>query len=466
MESCVRPLVPGPGRRVAAILVLLAAFAGLAGPRAQASPPPPRDRPNIILIVLDTVRADALGRRAGARASNTPFLDAWSKHGLAFTGALSPADSTPGSHFSMLTGYPAGVYTSEADRATASVVHQLNVAGYDTLGISANGSVDPALMHSIEPFQSFVTSPAFRPTALSAEGWDTLQRNDAVPQPVPHGIEPNLAKELASAETINERLTELLSVCRPPNGFRRPVFLFLNFVDAHDPYFPPRSAGPPDSDLASRWPLTGDLRRGRPEVRPQPAESGEVPSRENVPRWRRATDLAPRDLEFLRSLYDGEVRSLDTRLAATMKILAAAGLLERAIVVVTSDHGEAFGEQGYLAHALEQHGIHVPELYQVPLLLRGYGVTLAPTKGLRERFSTASLADSFRSWAGLTRGVGPELDPIAVLSSARRKRLDAPKAVVAAPESTAAKPRAPETAEERARDEELARRLRSLGYLK
>ncbi|HEX5855804.1 MAG TPA: sulfatase-like hydrolase/transferase, partial [Thermoanaerobaculia bacterium] len=249
---------------------------------------------------------------------------------------------------------------------------------------------------------------------------------------------------------------------RPPDGFRRPVFLFLNFIDAHDPYLPPRSAGSPDSELAAHWPLTGDLRQGRPEVRPQPAESGEIPTRDNVPRWRRAADLGPRDLAFLRSLYDGEVRSIDARLSDTMKILAANGLLERAVVVVTSDHGEAFGEQGYLAHALEQHGIHVPELYRVPLILRGYGIALTPAKRRTERFSTAALADSFRSWAGLTRGVGPELEPVAIAATSDRHRTAAaPPRADAAPPVPAAK-----NADEKARDEELARRLRSLGYLK
>jgi arylsulfatase A-like enzyme len=195
------------------------------------------------------------------------------------------------------------------------------------------------------------------------------------------------------------------------------------------------------------------------------AASGGIPTPENVPRWRRAGDLSTSDVAFLRSLYDAEVRSLDARLSDTMKILAANGLLDRAVVVVTSDHGEAFGEQGYLCHALEQHGIHIPELYRVPLLVRGYGVSLTPAKRRAERFSTVALADSFRSWAGLTRGVGPELDPIAVLASPAAKEHKAPKFQAPAPPPLVERP-LPKSADEKARDEELARRLRSLGYLK
>ncbi|MEO8056581.1 MAG: sulfatase-like hydrolase/transferase, partial [Acidobacteriota bacterium] len=399
----------------------------------------------------DTVRADALGRRPGARSSNTPFLDAWSERGLVFTGALSPADNTPQSHFSMLTGFPAGAYTSEADRTTASVVHELNVAGYDTLGLSANGSVDPALMRSIAPFQSFVPSPAYRPTALSARLWDTLTRHDAEPHLQGGGFDSNLAKTLASAETINARLEELVSGCRPPGGFRRPVFLFLNFIDAHDPYFPPRSAGPDDSVLAAHWPLSGDLKRGRPESRVEPAATGEVPTPENVPRWRRSSDLTARDLAFLRSLYDAEIRYLDTQLSETMRILSKAGL---AVIERLS------------LDALEQHGIHIPALYSVPLLIRGFGVSVTPVRRVSERFSTVGLADSFRSWAGLTRGVGPELDPIAVLRPSAAKRRAAPLPQAPATAAPPAASREPKSAEQKARDEELARRLRSLGYLK
>jgi hypothetical protein len=422
-------------------------------------------RPNIILIVLDTVRADAVGRAPGSPRTNTPFLDRWSRHGLVFTRALSPADNTPRSHFSILTGYPAGAWRSNIDVPQASVVAQLNAAGYDTLGLSANAVVDPALMRSIEPFQTFVTSPYVTATALTREGWDTIQRHDVQPAEAIYGVESNLAKILASARTVNERLAELLSVCRPSGGFRRPVFLFLNFFDAHDPYFPPRSAGPPDSTLAAHLPRTGDLRRGRRKNRVGLAASGEIPSPE-IPRWRWADDLSARDLAYLRSLYDAEVSGLDARLDETMSIIGRAGLLRRAIVVVTSDHGEAFGEQGFLAHALEQHGYHVPELYRVPLLVRGYGVVLQSARPLAGAFSTVALADSFRAWAGLTRGVGPELEPIAVVEpSNRRRTAPAPPRAGAAVGAAAPIPAA-KNADEKARDEELARRLRSLGYLK
>jgi arylsulfatase A-like enzyme len=450
-----------PGRALPLLALGFAAAPALAAGARAADP-----RPDIVLIVLDTVRADAVGRVPGSPRTNTPFLDGWSRHGLVFSRALSPADNTPGSHFSILTGYPARAYTSSVDTPQASVVAQLGAAGYDTLGLSANPAVDPALMRSIEPFQTFAPSPYVTATPLSQEGWDTLQRHGVPPAPGARGVEPNLAKVLASARAVNERLAELVAGCRPSGGFVRPVFLFLNFLDAHDPYFPPRSAGPPDSTLAAHWPRTGDLRRDRPETRAEPAVSGEVPTPENVPRWRRAGDLGARDLAFLRSLYDAEVRALDARLEATMRILGEAGLLRRAVVVVTSDHGEAFGEQGFLGHALEQHGVHVPALYRVPLLVRGYGVDLRPAKPLAGAFSTVALADSIRAWAGLAGGLGPALDPVAVVApSGRRRAVAAPLSAASAPGDAAPAPAA-RNADQKARDEELARRLRSLGYLK
>jgi arylsulfatase A-like enzyme len=453
------------GRRVTAILAVLLALAGFARLQVQASPPPLKGRPNIILIVLDTVRADAVGRQAGGESSNTPFLDAWARHGLVFTQARSPADLTLRSHFSILTGYPAGAYGSNVDTPQASVVAALNTAGYETLGISANPVVDPALMRSIEPFQTWAKSPWVTPTVLSRELWETAQRHDVQPAPVVPalGLEPIFAKLLTSAEVINDRLRALLSACHPSDGFARPVFLLVNFLDAHEPYFPPRSAGPSDSTLIAHWPRTGDLRRNRPESRPEPVISGEAWSKENVPRWRRASDLNAHDIAFFRSLYDAEVRGLDARLAQTMRILDDAGLLRHAIVVVTSDHGEAFGEQGFLAHALELHGFHLPVLYHVPLLIRGYGLTLKPARRLNDAFSTAALADSFRIWAGLTLA-GPDVDAIAVVTASKRP-LTAPAPAVTAPNTRTGPAKVHKTAEEKERDQELARRLRSLGYL-
>jgi len=455
-----------------ALVLVLAHREGFAAVPAGIPAASLNGRPNIILIVLDTFRADRIGALRNGK-SLTPFLDEWAKKGLVFRKALSPADVTPQSHFAMLTGYPPDALGTQVDVPGLSAIAELNAVGYDTIGLSANPSVDPATMNCVVPFQTFVSSPYVTATPVTAEIAERMQRYRITPHEN-KGLEVCLGKVLSSAEAMNERLEGVLQGCEP--GRRgRPVFLFMNFFDTHDSYMPPAGFGPTPDRLWKEWPVNGDIRR--------------FPVQGNNPRHLRlvspymyADNYTAAELKFLIELYDGCVRYLDAQLRHTFRLLERHGLLRNAVVVLTADHGEALGESGFLAHGL---GGFLEKPFEVPLVIRGYGVSVRPTGPVSALTRTARLADSLRIWARTDDGQDPpantfrrhfNLDPLARIGSTRlRLRKGIPPASEGSGSPTTATPAVSDsttkngkalTKEEKERNEELARRLRSLGYIK
>lgn len=439
------------------------------GHPAIATHAPPRagsSRPNIILIVLDTARADRVGPQKNG-TTLTPFLDALARRGLAFRNAFSPADATPASHFSMLTGYPAGAFTSSLDVPGLSVVSDLNQAGYDTVGLTANPNVDPATMSAIRPFQTFVSSPFVTPSDVTRDVYEQILKYRLGPPGDPRELDSSLGKLLSSAESMNARLSDVLQRCGDGLS-RRPFFLFLNLLDAHDPYVPPGRWAPSQQELMAEWPVNGDLRTH---------VGGRKPGRLPVARpWQYATRFSPAGIRFLRELYDRGIQHLDSQLSLTFEILASHGLLHNTVVVVTSDHGEALGEHGYFSHSLAtEYGIYLEENFRVPLVIRGYDVLLRPMEKPGKKFDTSRIADSIRVWAG----IGPvnaaegfstfsaNLDPIAVIEPMRPS--DSPSKTIMTSSSMAHNvtppPPGASPADRRQENKELIRRLRALGYL-
>jgi hypothetical protein len=468
--SCYELLVPSR-RNLAALVALPAAFAALTGPRALAASPPPSDRPNIILIVLDTFRADRIGARRDGK-SLTPFLDEWAKRGLVFRKALSPADHTLQSHFAMLTGYPADAYGTPVDVPALSVVADMNAVGYDTIGLAANPSVDPATMSCVAPFQTFVSSPYVTATPVTEEIFERIQRYRLSPH-VLDGTDMCLGKLLSSAQAMNERLRSVLESCEPRRG-GRPVFLFMNFFDTHDVYMPPEGFGPSSERLWAAWPVNGDIRRF-------PVQGNNPRHLRQVAPYMYADNYTPGELRFLTELYDGDVRYLDAQLRETFQLLERHGLLHNSVVVLTADHGEALGEGGFLAHGL---GGFLEKPFEVPLVIRGYGLSMKPTDPVSTLTHTDRIADSLRTWARTDEGRelpantfrrAFNLDPLArieFMPTLHRKAVPlasgnpGPAASATPDEAPAgATAQTKEAKEAKERNAEAIRRLRSLGYL-
>ncbi len=131
---------------------------------------------------------------------------------------------------------------------------------------------------------------------------------------------------------------------------REPFFLFLNFMDAHSPYIlePPfRDRFPGRDERYVGWELLGDLYKR--------LYSGKLA-------------ITARERAHLESQYDGGIAFIDATIGRLLRYLREADSLDDALIIVTADHGEAFGDRGLLEHATSvyQDQIHIPLIIHFP----------------------------------------------------------------------------------------------------
>jgi arylsulfatase A-like enzyme len=349
-----------PKRPATAVFTLLAALLPVVT-LAPAPTPPGADevftagpataeRPHVVLITLDTVRADHLSLYGYERAT-TPFLERLARESTVYTRAFAPGAMTLSTHASLFTGLYASRHGAHnaphapdgapLDDDVATLAGMLTDAGYATLGVVSNiGYLSPDFGLD----RGFTYYDNRMPVRFLELG-KRYQLRRAVRNALALFAHSDLAQKwYRTADEINAATLPLLERARES---RRPVFLFLNYMDAHDPYLP-------DEPFDDRFPGRVDDISHRDYVRSGRAVLGGNHT------------LTEREREHVVSQYDGEIAYLDSRLEQLFDHLKRLGLYDRALIVVTSDHGEAFGE-----HDLVHHGVSV---YQdqvfVPLLLK------------------------------------------------------------------------------------------------
>jgi arylsulfatase A-like enzyme len=311
------------------------------------------DRPNVLLVVLDTARADAL-EPYGAAAGTTPALAQLAARGRAFPHVHSTACWTMPSHVSMFTGaLPREVGLSRAPGESPtgcrprleSLGHRflpevLRADGYRTRGVSCNLWLSNAsgFATGFEDFRD-IASPRAGEMVSSELGPRARWALDALRARVDDGA-------AQAGRVLRDWFAE------PGSG---PTFWFTNLIECHSPYLPPK----PWNDLG---PL--DRIRAGEEARQHLTM---------IAIWRACVsdfDVPPEALERMRHLYDRSIRQLDAWVADVLTALDDAGKLEDTLVLVCSDHGENFGEGGLLGHAysLDQRLLHVPLIASGPNL--------------------------------------------------------------------------------------------------
>jgi arylsulfatase A-like enzyme len=282
------------GRRIGAALVGIFAFGAGCGEATLA-------RPNVLLITVDTLRADHLGadfREAPSR-SWTPNLDALARVGTLYENAMAPMPLTLPSHFSILTSrYPRehGVLNNALalGEAETTLPEILGAAGYRT-GAFVSVSLLDAASGAAQGFQAF-EAPV-----------DSRQRG--------------------GAETVSITLAWLATLDADD-----PFFAWVHLFDPHLPYAPP----PAFRDAAA--PLAQEL----PEV--------DWPDFYAIAR-RNGGDIPRAVLDHARALYRGEVAYTDKTIGDLLEGLEAQGRRSGTIIVVTADHGESFENGVYFEHA-------------------------------------------------------------------------------------------------------------------
>lgn len=360
-------------------------------PRPSPAGPPPAPGakpPNLILVVWDTARADHLSLYGYGRPT-TPFLEEAASRGLVFREARSAAPWTLPSHVSMFTGLlphenTAGV-DLPLDRAQRTLAEELGDRGYATGGIVGNFFYCNSWFGLSRGFQHYEDiaenrevslKEAVRSSGLGRWVVMALARAKVIDNNGEAGAErPGPAVTAGALDWIDRPVAE-----------GRPFFLFLNYMDAHGPYLGTPEMERPFSKLTNEEyrAIAGKAyraisARGRPE-------DGSMTKEEAA--------------RLCEAAYDDCLRSLDDQLRVLFEGLESRGLRENTWVVVTSDHGEHFGEHGLFLHG---NSLHRP-LIHVPLAI------IPPRGGAVEPASIdapASLADlpaTFMSLCGAGEG--------------------------------------------------------------
>jgi arylsulfatase A-like enzyme len=312
------------------------------------------DQPNVLLIVLDTVRAQNLSLHGYGRATS-PTLEQLARQGITFERAISTAPWTLPSHAGIFTGRwhheVSADMNTPLDATYPTLAEVLATHGYLTAGFIANidfCSSPYGLNRGFAYFDDFPVSPG--QAILTSSLGQTISRN----------------KRLRSLFNYHDVLNRK-DAARITGNFldwhvrqeQRPFFAFLNYYDAHQPYLPPEpfahkfGAAQPRANLAYYT---------------------------NSAEFDEAWQLSPEQIQAELAAYDGAIAYQDYYLSLLFEVLNRRGVLDNTLVIITSDHGEQFGEHNLFGHT---NSLYMPTLH-VPLLVLLPGRTLAD-----QRVSTA-----------------------------------------------------------------------------
>ncbi|NWG35207.1 MAG: sulfatase [Chloroflexi bacterium] len=294
--------------------------------------------PNVIVIIVDTLRADHLSSY-GYKRNTSPFIDNLAVEGVRFETAIAPSSWTQPSHASMLTGrytYETHAETQPLDDTYPTIGEVMQANGYRTAAFSANTLFftrrqghGRGFLHFEDNYQS--VTDAFFNSSLYGFLFDFYGLRKALDY---EGVPNRLLASDINAAALN---------WIDKGG--EPFFVFMNYFDVHDPYTPPE---PYRSQFAS-IPSPGGLINGFME--------------------RYSPSLTPEQIQSEVDAYDGSIAYVDDQIKALFGELEARGLLENTVVIVTSDHGESFGEHdGILQHSASLYldEIHVPLIVWAP----------------------------------------------------------------------------------------------------
>lgn len=277
---------------------------------------------NVVFIVADTLRADHLGSW-GYERETSPFLDSLARSHVQFVNARSQASCTFPSVNSMLTSRNPLLFTDPETRpgipeTVPSLAVILEDHGYRTAAVSASPIVRK--------------SPSkHNPVGGFGRGFEIFDEEC----------------QWHPSSCVTGAALNRLAALEPP------FFLYLHYMDPHDPY----RAMPEQRGLFAR-PYAGQhgfIAEGDPNPIDAMIRRGEA---EQI--------LGAADVEHLIDLYDEEIYSFDVGLRQLFGGLAERGLLESSLIVVASDHGEAFFEHGYVKHCFTVYDNET----RVPLVLR------------------------------------------------------------------------------------------------
>ncbi len=375
-----RPLDPPRRVRAYAIAAGLAVLLGVSSAfkpapttaRADVAPGNPQCVRQVILLTVDALRADAIATYADT-APPTPACEALAADSIVFERAYSPAPWTLPAFCSMMTALPPEVHRTTQFSARLAADHvtlaeQMQAAGYLTAAVGDNLYLMPA--YGMD--QGFARYEFYPQTMLNPR----------------RSLGRRLEKALRHDTTRNEADTPYLTdrAITWLEGHRDQAFFFwLHYFDPHLPYTPPAQYLPPGTPpprigTALYHDKFHSIRSGY-----------FVPTAEEV--------------AWIRGLYDGEVRHVDTHVARLLAALKRLGIYEDALIIFTSDHGEEFWEHGGFEHG---HSVH-EEVVRVPLMVKLPGASR--TGRISTVVSTGSILPTVLDLCGVAQDTAPVAYP-------------------------------------------------------
>ncbi len=305
-------------------------------------------RPNVLWIVMDTVRADHLSCY-GYKHVTSPSVDKIAAEGLLFEKALSTAPWTLPAHASMFTGmYPRTHQTTWSheylSNSFTTIAELLRSHGYMTAGFSNN----PWVSKSTNLNQGFDTFFEGFASAGDRKQWKRLLPMRLIINAL--GIHNDASDQLqgwCSARQTNEQINLWLKKTWDPAN---PFFIFINYMEAHLPYTAPeqyvRPFLPANISYVNAAKVNQDFARY----------------------YAGLVKMDRTDFDMLSALYDGEISYLDHYMKDLFDQLRALGILDRTIVIISSDHGENLGENKKMGHvfSVDDRLLHVPLIIRYP----------------------------------------------------------------------------------------------------
>jgi arylsulfatase A-like enzyme len=298
---------PANTRRIFLLTIALASLVGLSSCGENGD----RDeRPNLLLVVVDTLRADHL-ESYGYGRQTMPLLSGLAREGALFRNAFCQATWTGASMSSLFTSTYPSTHGFQQNTLTDNVLgasfvtlaESLAEAGYETIGHSTNVYISKVLGLA-QGFSSFVEH-----------------------------------EHLADADEVTAAAIASLDGWHETS--KAPLFLYVHYMEPHCPY------SPPPAHLA--------LFRSN-EIRPLPADFRVPPH----------IDIGSRDISDYESAYDGEIHFAGSEIEKLLARLQELELARDTLVVITADHGEELFERGEFGHGRTFH----EEVLRVPLVLR------------------------------------------------------------------------------------------------
>ena len=338
------------------------------------------DRPNLILISIDCLRADHVGAY-GYQRSTTPAIDELAKEAVMFENAWSSSSWTIPSHMSMLTGL-------------APSVHRVSGSPESFWGGKSKG---------------LARSVPYLPELLARAGYETDGVVSSAPLSPAYGFERGFNLYRQHGPRASDVVDSALELSRRSKGRRQ--FLFVHLIDPHWPYQPKIEFGQYAKTFIDRF-------------GPRPPDISDLL---NTVRSRKPPDH-PDEIAQAVQLYDAAIAYMDQELGRLFDGLKRMGLYEQSLILMTADHGEAFFEHANWMHArwLYDEVIHVPLIVKwpgrldpetvktpvshvdiLPTLLAEAGLSVPNAEGMNLRY--------------LTRGTKRALDDRNVVSEVTRE---------------------------------------------